>query len=81
MMTTANNIHVLYLEDTALDGQKLFAPKKWTRRVQQYIKKIHNVNIKQIPSGEIVRTSLRYDEKKTKSDKIMSGAPDNQQSR
>ena len=45
-MTT--NINIPYLEDTGLDGKKLYTPKEWTERLRHYIKRTHDIDIKPI---------------------------------
>ena len=52
MATTTNNILLPYLEDTGLDGKKLYTPKEWTERMRHYIKRIHDIDIKPALSGE-----------------------------
>ena len=77
----ATKIQLPYLEDTGLDGKKLYTPE-CTERFRHYIKRIHNIDIKQILTDDTVPTSDPWDTKKTqKSDKISSGAPDRRQSR
>ena len=51
MATTTNNILLPYLEDTGLDGKKLYIPKEWTKRMRHYIKRIHDIDIKPALSG------------------------------
>ena len=57
MATTNNNILLPYLEDTGLDGKKLYTPKEWTERLRHYINRIHNIDIKPALSGETIPTS------------------------
>ena len=45
MTTTKSNILLPYLEDTGLDGKKLYTPKEWTERLRHYIKRIHDIDI------------------------------------
>ena len=52
MATTSNNILLPYIEDTPLDGKKLYTPKEWTERLRHYIKRIHNIDMKPALSGE-----------------------------
>ena len=51
----ATKIQLPYLEDTGLDWKNLYTPKEWTekrihyiKRFRHYIKRIHNIDIKQI---------------------------------
>ena len=44
-MTVATKIQLLYLEDTGLDGKKIYTSKEWTERFRHYIKRIHNIDI------------------------------------
>ena len=60
MTTIKNNILLPYLEDTGLDGKKLYTPKKWTERLRQYIQRIYNIDIKPASSGETVPTSNEW---------------------
>ena len=46
MTTTKSNILLPYLEDTGLDGKKLYTPKEWTERLRHYIKRIHDIDKK-----------------------------------
>ena len=54
----ATKIQLPYLEDTGLDGKKIYTPKEWTERIRNYIKRIHNIDIKPmliddtVPTGE-----------------------------
>ena len=57
MTTTKNNILLPYLEDTGLDGKKLYTPKEWTEQLRHYIKRITNIDIKPALSGETIPTS------------------------
>ena len=43
---TTTNIKLLYLEDTGLDGKKLYTFKEWTERFRHYAKRVYNVDIK-----------------------------------
>ena len=60
MTTTKNNILLPYLEDTGLDGKRLYTPKEWTERLRHYIKRIHNIDIKPALSGETMPTSNEW---------------------
>ena len=61
--TAVKNTQLPYLDDTGIDGKKLYTPKEWTERMRHYIKRIHNVIIKQILSGEAMPTGDRQNEK------------------
>ena len=61
--TTTNNILLPYLEDTGLDGKKLYTPKEWTERMRHYIKRIHDIDIKPSLSGETMLTNNGWTEK------------------
>ena len=63
MTTTTNNILLPYLEDTGLDGKKLYIPKEWTKRMRHYIKRIHDIDIKPALSGETIPTNNAWTEK------------------
>ena len=63
MTTAKSNIQLPYLENTGLDGKKLYTPKEWTERLQQYIKRIYVIDIKPALSGETIPTSNRWTEK------------------
>ena len=54
MTTTTNNILVPYLEDTGLDGRKLYTPIEWTELMRQYIKRIHDIDKTPALSGETI---------------------------
>ena len=58
MATTKNNIVLPYLEDTGLDGKKLYTPKEWTERLRHYIHRIYNIDIKPALSGETIQTNI-----------------------
>ena len=60
MTTVKNNIQLPYLEDTGLDGKKLYVPKKWTERLRHYIKRIYDIDIKPALSWETIPTSSRW---------------------
>ena len=62
---TNPNITVPYLEDTGLDGKKIYTPREWTERFRHYIKRIHDIDIKPIlTEGKI--TDPNWTEKKKK---------------
>ena len=63
MATTTNNILLPYLEDTGLDGKKLYTLKEWTERMRHYIKRIHDIDIKPALSGETMPTNNGWTEK------------------
>ena len=65
MATTTNNILLPYLEDTGLDGKKLYTPKEWTERMRHYIKRIHDIDIKPALSGETMPTNNGWTERDT----------------
>ena len=60
---TITNIKLPYLENTGLDGKKLYTPKEWTERFRHYTKTIYNVNIKQILMDDTVPTGDPWDTK------------------
>ena len=60
-MTVATKIQLPYLEDTGLDGKKIYTHKEWTRRIRHYIKRIHNIDIKPILTDDTVPTSDPWD--------------------
>ena len=60
MATTSNNILLPYLEDTGLDGKKIYTPKEWTERLRHYIKRIHNIDIKPASSQKTIPTSNEW---------------------
>ena len=63
MTTTTNNILLPYLEDTGLDGKKLYTHKEWTERMRHYIKRVHDIDIKPALSGETMPTNNGWTEK------------------
>ena len=75
-MTTATKIQLPYLEDTGLDGKKIYTPREWTERFRHYVKRIHNIDIKEILTDDTVPTDENWNKKNQKSDKISFGAPD-----
>ena len=64
-MAVATKIQLPYLEDTGLDGKKLYTPKEWTERFRHYKKRIHNIDIKQILTDDTVPTGDPWDTKET----------------
>ena len=62
-MAVATKIKLPYLEDTGLDGKKLYTPKEWTERFR-HIKRIHNIDIKQILTDDTVPTGDPWDTRK-----------------
>ena len=65
MTTVKNNIQLPYLEDTGLDGKKLYTLKEWTERLRHYIKRTHDIDMKPALSGETIPTSNRWTEKES----------------
>ena len=65
MTTTKNYLLLPYLEDTGLDGKKLYTPKERTERLRHYIKRIYNINKKPALSGETKPTSNEWTTKET----------------
>ena len=55
-MTTTRKIQLPYLEDTGLDGKKIYTPREWTERFRHYVKRIHNIDIKQILTDDTIPT-------------------------
>ena len=55
MTTTKSNLLLPYLEDTGLDGKKLYTPKEWTKRLRHYIKRSQ---IKPLPCN-VTRPTLQ----------------------
>ena len=57
-MTATTSTQLTYLEDTGLDGKKLYTAKERIERFRHYLKRIHKMDIKQIsvddttPTGE-----------------------------
>ena len=62
-MATATNIQLPYLKDTRLDGNNIYKPREMTERFRNYIKKIHNIDIKQILTDDTVPTDEKGDTK------------------
>ena len=52
----ATKIQLPYLEDTGLNGKKMYMPKEWTERFRHYMKRIriHTIDIKQILTDDTV---------------------------
>ena len=63
-MKTATNIQLPYLERPGLDGKNLYTPEEWTERFRHYIRRAHNIDIKQILVDETTPTGERWDAKK-----------------
>ena len=68
-MAVATKIQLPYLEDTVLDGKKLYTPKKWNEQFRHYIKRIHNIDIKQILTYDTAPIDENGNTKNQKSDK------------
>ena len=62
-MAVATKIQLPYLEDTGLDGKKLYTPKEWTERLRHYIKRIYNIDIKPILTDDTVPTGETWNTK------------------
>ena len=62
-MAVATKIQLPYLEDTGLDGKKIYTPKEWTERFRHYIKRIYNIDIKPILTDDTVPTGNLWDTK------------------
>ena len=62
-MTTTTKIQLPYLEDTRLDGKKMYTPRERTERFRHYIKRIHNIDIKQILTDDTVPTDENWNTK------------------
>ena len=75
-MATTTKIQLPYLEDTGLDGKKIYTPREWTERFRHYVKRIHNIDIKQILTDDTVPTDGNWIQKNQKSNRISFGAPD-----
>ena len=72
-MAVATKIQLPYLEDTGLDGKKLYTPKEWTERFRHYTKRIHNIDIKSILTDDTVPSGDPRDTKDQKLDKTLFG--------
>ena len=66
-MAVATKIQLPYLKDTGLDGKKIYTPEESTERFQQYIKRIHNIDIKPILTDDTVPTGDPRDTKEPES--------------
>ena len=75
-MTTATKIQP-YLEDTGLDGKKIYTPREWTERFRHYVKRIHNIDIKEILTDNTVPTDENWNTKEPeiRQDFIWSAGP------
>ena len=62
-MAVATKIQLPYLDDTGLDGKKIYTPKEWTERFRHYIKRIYNIDIKPILTDDTVLTGDPWDTK------------------
>ena len=62
-MTTTTKIQLPYLEDTGLDGKKIYTPREWTERFRHYVKRILNIDIKQILTDDTVPTDENWNTK------------------
>ena len=62
-MTTTTKIQPPYLEDTGLDGKKIYTPREWTERFRHYVKRINNIDIKQILTDDAVPIDANWDTK------------------
>ena len=64
----ATKIQLPYLEDTGLDGKKLYTPKEWIERFQEWTElfrhyiRIH-INIKQVLTEDMVPTGENWNTK------------------
>ena len=72
MKRTTNNKLLPYLEDTGLDGKKLYTPKEWTERTGHYTKRI---DIKPALSGETIPTNNGWRERIKRQDFICVAGP------
>ena len=62
-MAVATKIQLPNLEDTGLDGKKLYTPKEWTKRLRHYTKRIHIIDIKPLLTEDTVPTGDPWDTK------------------
>ena len=62
-MAVSTKIKLPYLEDTGLDGKKIYTPKEWTERFRHYIKRIYNIDIKPILTDDTVPNGDPWDTK------------------
>ena len=76
-MITAKKIQLPYLEDTGLDGKKIYTPREWTERFRHYVKRIHNIDIKEILTDDTVPTDENWNTKEPeiRQDFIWSAGP------
>ena len=63
MTTTINNILLPHVEDTRINGKKLFTTNEWTERLRHYIKRIYDNGIKPALTGEAIPTNNKWTEK------------------
>ena len=66
MTTTKSNILLPYLEDTGLDGNKLYTPKEWTERLRHYIKRIHDIDKNRLYPGKQCQQVMNGQQKNRK---------------
>ena len=78
-MAVATKIQLPYLEDTGLDGKKLYTPKEWTERLRHDIKRIYNIDIKPILTDDTVPTGDPWNTKEPDIRQNFIWAPDRQQ--
>ena len=62
-MTMATKIQLPYLEDTGLDGKKIYTPREWTERFRHYVKRIQNIYIKEKLTDDTVPTDENWNTK------------------
>ena len=62
-MAVVIKIQLPYLEDTGYDGKKLYTLKERTERLRHYMKRIHNIDIRQILTDDTVPTGDPWDTK------------------
>ena len=76
-MAVATKIQLPYLEDTELDGKKIYTPNEVTERFRHYIKRIHNIDIKPILTDDTKLTGDQWDTKEPqiKQDFIWGAGP------
>ena len=76
-MAVATKIQLPYLEDTELDGKKIYTPNEGTERFRHYIKRIHNIDIKPILTDDTKLTGDQWDTKEPqiKQDFIWGAGP------
>ena len=78
-MAVATKIQLPYLEDTKLDGKKIHTPREWTERFRHYMKRVHNIDIKQILTNNTVHSDENWNTKKPGIRQAFTWAPDHQQ--